>query len=286
MVMAAISHYVSRYQACVQARLKDHWKDIATIGSTCVIAYTVNQLWGKYAVLCFAAAVIATYPQLTKQIEILFHLDINTFAQASAAATIAGLCLINPPLAAGMASGLAIAILKREWKLASIAKDNSKEIETLRSQNEALSRIYQEIKASAEKLELELNICLGITATLKEAVDNQAAASAVIGETEQETDQRIIRLRTKMQKLSSLCQHAVSQKHLLERIRTASQVEADLTKMTLECSTRQAELSILNRDIRELKERFCQVLSSLSEQDDQIRAKLQGLDRWLLGTQH
>lgn len=286
MVMAAILHYVSRYQACAQARLKDNWKDIATIGSTCMIAYTVNQLWGKYATLCFAATVIATYPQINQQIEILFHLDINTFAQVSVAATIAGLCLINPPLAAGMASGLAIAILKREWKLASVAKDSSKEIETLRSQNEALSRIYREIKSSAEKLEQELNICLGMTATLKESVDNQAAASAAIGEVEQETDQRIIRLRTKMEKLSSLCQHAVSQKHLLERIRTASQVEADLTKMTLECSTRQAELSILNRDIRELKERFHQVLSSLSEQDDQIRAKLQGLDQWLLGIQH
>lgn len=284
--MAAISHYVSLYQACVRKRLKDNWKDIATISCTLAVAYTVNKFWGKYVTVCFAAAVIATYPQLSKQIEILLHYDLNTFTQATVAATIAGLCLINPPIAAGMASGLALAILKREWKLASVAKDNSKEIETLRKQNEALSRIYQENKASAEKLEQQLNVCLGIHATLKEAAQNQAAASAAMDEADQEADNRMTRLRGKMEKLSSLCQHAISQKQLLERIRTASQVEADLAKMTLECSTRQAELANLNRDIRQLKEQLRQVLSSLSEQDDQIRARLQGLQQWLLGIQH
>jgi DNA repair exonuclease SbcCD ATPase subunit len=284
MVMTALSHYVSFCRVSIERRLRENWADIATISFSLTVAYTVNKIWGKYASLCFTATAMVTYPQLRRQIEILLHYDLNTHAQATVAVTVAGLCFVNPPIAAGMAAGLAVAIIKREWKLATVATDNAKEIETLKKENEALSKIYDELKACAEKLEQELNICLGINTKLKEAAQLEATASAASATANQEADNHLTRLKEKIGKLSSLCQHAITQKQLLERMRTTSQVEADLTRMTLECKSKQAELAILTQDIRKLKEQLSKVISSLSEQDDQIRARLQVFDQWLLGT--
>jgi DNA repair exonuclease SbcCD ATPase subunit len=174
-------------------------------------------------------------------------------------------------------------ILKREWTLSSIAKENAKAIDTLREQNAALSKIYQEIKEESERLEQELNLCLNIPTQVKQLVQGQKEASALIQEAEQATDDKLARLKKKMQKVASLCQYAITQKHLLERIKAAGQVEQDLTHLTLECSSRRQELVVLNRDIRDLKDKLQKVLSSLSEQDERIRARLQEVNLRLLG---
>ena len=82
----------------IKKHFQENWADYATIGSALVTAYFVHAYWGKIATVAFAFAVSSSFSLVSKQLETLVHFDLNTFAQASLATAIAGLCLVNPPL--------------------------------------------------------------------------------------------------------------------------------------------------------------------------------------------
>jgi hypothetical protein len=269
------------YLNSISTHFRAHQQDYAKVTATAVTAYLVNRLWGKYATLCFVAAVFGTLPAFGHQIQILSYADLGARSQVITAALIPASYLFTPIFAPIIApilgSLLALSTLNREWKQAEIADATQKEIDKLRTQNQTLEQQCQKSQTTAQDLQQELDLCLKITAQIEQIFKGDVR----IAEAAQKADVQLVKVSDKIQRLSQFYQTAATQEQLLERMKTARVVEDDLTRLTQSCTTRQQQLATLSQEISALTDQLRPSISSIATQDTIIQSKVQILGKLL-----
>jgi hypothetical protein len=149
-------------------------------------------------------------------------------------------------------SGLVVLMVQQKIREAEIS-------EKIVKQNEELEGICKSFQDLAEGLEK------GISGCLKVAEQKEAVIQAV-NQMDEGVDQRLERVKLRIQTLSAVCQKAQSEESVMQLMATVQANEKRLTKLTL-------ETGLLNQQIDAIIQELQTYVSQLGKHDAQMQEK-------------
>lgn len=266
----------------LKSHLTTHWQDYAKAAVVLTsVGSLVHAVAGKRMALLFGASSIATFPFLKKQICILCRYDLKATSIAAIATSAGGMCFVNPFIAACLMGGVALAILKRDYQLATVAEANQKQLDTLGKDNAALKQTCTDILSHLGKLETTFKTFLGLQDDASQIANGAKSTTTQLNDLNSAVERDLNQVKDKLKTLDDLCGQIQKSQDLVQQMHITGQVEQNLRSMNAELTGRKRELELINQDLKSSRQRLDEVISTLSGLEDKQKAQFQELSRIL-----